>query len=188
MRASIAAVVLVLTYSPELRGQTSVRPVDDGLPHYPVASVQTEFGALWRDRAQHPYVCLVGRVALDSSAATYVQVDSLRVADEPWAACNDPAVMGMVKMVDEIPTGTTVDAWGEKMMQQLVRVALRQPNWRIIGVMFAVPTVTIPDTTAVGAPGSDSLRQSLVPAFVWLPRTPDNVRALDEFVPLHTER
>jgi hypothetical protein len=187
MRASLAAVILMLT-CPELRGQTPVRTVDDGLPHYPVASVQTEFGALWRERAHHPYVCLVGRVALDSSAATYVQVDSLRVADEPWTTCNDPAVMGMVKMVDEIPTGTTVDAWGEKMMQQLVRVALRQTNWRIIGVMFAVPTVTVPDTTAVGAPGSDSLRQSLVPAFVWLPRTPDNVRALDEFVPLHTER
>jgi hypothetical protein len=187
MRALTAAVIL-LSLGPELRSQRAVRPVDDGVPHYSSNAVGTQFAALWRERARYPYVCLVGRVALDSSSATFVQVDSLRVADEPWATCNDPAVMGMVKMVDEIPTGTTVDAWGEKMMQQLVRVALRQTNWRIIGVMFAVPTVTVPDTTAVGAPGSDSLRQSLVPAFVWLPRTPDNVRALDEFVPLHTER
>jgi len=74
------------------------------------------------------------------------------------------------------------------MLQQLVAVALRQPNWRIIGVMFAVATVTMPDTTAVGDPGSDSLRQSLVPAFVWLTRTADNVRALDELTQLHTER
>src|SRR6266850_3463553 len=120
-----------------LRGQTLVRPVDDGFPHYSTTSVGTQFAALWRERAHHPYVCLVGRVALDSSSATYVQVDSLRVADEPWATCNDPAVMGTVKLVDEIPTGMTVEAWGEKMMQQLVGVALRQPNWRIIGVMFA---------------------------------------------------
>ena len=54
--------------------------------------------------------------------------------------------------------------------------------------MFAVATVTMPDTTAVGDPGSDSLRQSLVPAFVWLTRTAGNVRALDELTPLHTER
>src|SRR6267378_1779849 len=154
MRASLAAVILMLTY-PELRGQTPVRPVDDGLPHYPVASVQTEFGALWRERARHPYVCLVGRVALDSSAATYVQVDSLRVADEPWATCNDPAVMGMVKLVDEIPTGTTVEAWGETMLQELVAVALRQPNWRIIGVMFASAILTMPDPTATDTSGSD---------------------------------
>ena len=60
--------------------------------------------------------------------------------------------------------------------------------WAIIGVMFAVATVTMPDTTAVGDPGSDSLRQSLVPAFVWLTRTADNVRALDELTPLRTER
>ena len=188
MRALIAAVILMLGHSPEVRGQTPVRPVDDGLPHYPVASVQIEFAPLWRQRAHHPYVCLVGRVALDSSAATYVQVDSLRVADEPWTTCNDPAVMGVVKMVDEMPTGTTVDAWGETMLQQLVTVALRQPNWRIIGVMFAVATVTMPDTTAVDAPGGDSLRPSLVPAFVWLPRTADNVRALDELIPSNTDR
>ena len=101
MRAAIAAVILIFSYAPELWGQRPVRPVDDGFPRYPVASVQTEFAALWRQRAHHPYVCVVGRVALDSSAATYVQVDSLRVADEPWTACNDPAVMGVVKMVDE---------------------------------------------------------------------------------------
>ena len=186
MRASLAAVILMLT-CPELRGQTPVRPVDDGLPHYPVASVQTEFAASWRQRADHPYVCLVGRVALDSSAATYVQVDSLRMADEPWATCNDPAVMGMVKLVDEIPTGTTVEAWGETMLQELVAVALRQPNWRIIGVMFSA-TVTMPDATATDTSGSDSLRASLVPGFLWWPRTADNVRALDELIPLHTER
>jgi hypothetical protein len=188
MRVAIAAVILIFSYGPELRGQRPVRPVDDGFPRYPVASVQTEFAALWRQRAHHPYVCLVGRVALDSSAATYLQVDSLRVADEPWTACNEPAVMGVVKMVDEMPSGTTMDAWGETMLQQLVAVALRQPNWRIIGVMFAVATVTMRDTTPVGDPGSDSLRQSLVPAFVWLTRTADNVRALDELTPLHTER
>ncbi len=67
------------------------------------------------------------------------------------------------------------------MLQQLVGVALRQPNWRIIGVMFAVPTVTIP--TATDPTGSDSLRESLVPGFVWWPRTPDNVRALDVLTP-----
>ncbi len=110
MRAAIAAVILIFSYAPELWGQRPVRPVDDGFPRYPVASVQTEFAALWRQRAHHPYVCVVGRVALDSSAATYVQVDSLRVADEPWTACNDPAVMGVVKMVDEMPSGTTMDA------------------------------------------------------------------------------
>ena len=188
MKALAAAVVIMLSPCPELRSQTPVRPVDDGFPRYPVASIETQYARLWRQRAQHPYVCLIGRVALDSSAATYVQVDSLRLADEPWTTCNDPAVMGVVKMVDEMPPGVTVEAWGETMLQQLVAVALRQPNWRIIGVMFAVATVTMPDTTAVGDPGSDSLRQSLVPAFVWLTRTADNVRALDELTPLRTER
>ncbi len=62
MRALIAAAVILLSLSAELRGQTAVRPVDDGVPHY-------------------------------SSSATFVEVDSLRVADEPWATCNDPAVM-----------------------------------------------------------------------------------------------
>jgi len=181
MRVLIAAAVILLSLGPELRGQSAVRPVDDGEPHYSSTAVGRQFAALWRERARHPYICLVGRVALDSSSATFVQVDSLRVADEPWAACNDLAVMGTVKLVDEIPSGMTVDAWGEMMLQQLVGVALRQPNWRIIGVMFAVPTVTIP--TATDPTGSDSLRESLVPGFLWWPRTPDNVRALDVLTP-----
>lgn len=185
MRALIAAAAIMFSSGPELRGQTPVRPVDDGFPRYSITSVQTQFAALWRQRADHPYVCLVGRVALDSSAATYVQVDSLRVADEPWTTCNDPAVMGTVKLVDEIPTGTTVDAWGETMLQQLVAVALRQPNWRIIGVMFAV---TMPGATATDTPGSDSVRESLVPGFLWWPRTADNVRALDELTQSNTDR
>jgi len=183
MRVLIAAAVILLSRGPELRGQTAVRPVDDGEPHYSSTAVGREFVALWRARARHPYVCLVGRVALDSSSATFVQVDSLRVADEPWATCNDPAVMGMVKLVDEIPSGMTVEAWGETMLQQLVGVALRQPNWRIIGVMFAVPTVTMPGPMATDPTAGDSLRESLVPGFLWWPRTPDNVRALDVLTP-----
>ena len=183
MRALIAAAVIILSSGPELRGQTPVRPVDDGVPHYSSNAVGTQFAALWRERARHPYVCLVGRVALDSSSATFVQVDSLRVADEPWATCNDPAVMGTVKLVDEIPSGMTLDAWGEMMLQQLVGVALRQPNWRIIGLMFAVRTVTMPSATAADPTGSDSLRESLVPGFLWWPRTADNVHALDVLTP-----
>jgi len=183
MRALIAAAVILLSAGPELLGQAPVRPVDDGVPHYSTTAVATQFAALWRERARHPYVCLVGRVALDSSSATYVQVDSLRVADEPWATCNDPAVMGTVKLVDEIPTGMTVDAWGETMLQQLVGAALRQPNWRIIGVMFAVTTVTLAGATATDPAGSDSLRESLVPGFLWWPRTADNVRALHVLTP-----
>jgi len=183
MRALIAAAVTILSSGPDLRGQTPVRPVDDGVPHYSSNAVGTQFAALWRERARHPYLCLVGRVALDSSSATFVQVDSLRVADEPWATCNDPVVMGTVKLVDEIPSDMTVDAWGEMMLQQLVGVALRQPNWRIIGLMFAVPTVTMPSATATDPTGSDSVRESLVPGFLWWPRTPDNVRALDVLTP-----
>ena len=91
--------------------------------------------------------------------------------------------MGMVKLVDAIPTGATLDTWGETMLQQLVAVALRQPNWRIIGVMFAVPTVTLPGAAATETPGSNSLRESLVPGFLWWPRTADNVRALDVLTP-----
>jgi len=188
MKALAAAVAIMLGSCLELRSQTPARPVDDGFPRYPVASVETQFAELWRQRTQHPYVCLIGRVALDSSAATYVEVDSLRPADEPWTTCNDPAVMGLVKMVDQLPAGMSVDAWGETMLQQLVAVALRQPNWRIIGLMFAIATVTMPDTTAVDAPGSSSLGQSLVPAFLWLPRTADNVRVLNQLIPSSTER
>jgi hypothetical protein len=132
-------------------------------------------------------VCLIGRVALDSTDATYVRVDSLRVADEPWTSCNDPPVMGMVKMVGEIRTDATANAWGETMLRQLVAVALRQPNWRLIGVMFAVATTTVSDTTA-SVPATDSLRQSLVPAFLWWPRTAENLRVLDQLVPLQTDR
>jgi hypothetical protein len=187
MRPLTVAALIVFSSCPELRSQTPVRPVDDGFPHYSVASVEAQYVELWRQRTRHPYLCLIGRVALDSSAATYVEVDSLRVADEPWTTCNDPAVMGMVKMVDEIPTGTTADAWAEAMLRQLVGVALQQPNWRIIGVMFAVATVTLPDTSAI-APGGDSLHQSLVPGFLWWPRTADNLRALDQLIPLNTNR
>jgi hypothetical protein len=183
MRVLIAAAVMLLSWGPELRGQTAVRPVDDGVPHYSSNAIGTQFAALWRERARHPYVCLVGRVALDSSSATFVRVDSLRVADEPWATCNDPAVMGTVKLVDEIPPGMTLDAWGEMMLQQLVGAALRQPNWRIIGVMFAVATVTMPGPTATDPTGGDPLRESLVPGFLWWSRTPDNVRALDLLTP-----
>jgi len=183
MRTLAAAALIVFSSCLELRSQTPVRPVDDGFPRYSVASVESQYAGLWRQRARHPYVCLVGRVALDSSSATFVQVDSLRVADEPWATCNDPAVMGTVKLVDEIPSGVTLDAWGEMMLQQLVGVALRQPNWRIIGLMFAVPTVTMPSATATDPTGSDSLRESLVPGFLWWPRTADNVRALDVLTP-----
>ncbi len=50
------------------------------------------------------------------------------------------------------------------MLQELVAVALRQPNWRIIGVMFALATVTMHDGT------------------------PTDVRALDELIPLQPER
>ena len=46
----------------------------------------------------------------------------------------------------------------------------------------------MPDTTAVDAPGSSSLGQSLVPAFLWLPRTADNVRVLNQLIPSSTER
>ena len=63
-----------------------------------------------------------------------------------------------------VPTGTTVEAWGHTMLQELVAVALRQPNWRIIGVMFALATVTMHDGT------------------------PTDVRALDELIPLQPER
>src|SRR2546422_11614746 len=102
MRVLIAAAVPLLSWGPELRSQTAVRPVDDGVPHYSSNAVGTEFAALWRERARHPYVCLVGRGALDSSSATFVQVDSLRVADEPWATCNDPFVMGAGKLGGEM--------------------------------------------------------------------------------------
>ncbi|PYO98837.1 MAG: hypothetical protein DMD60_03105 [Gemmatimonadetes bacterium] len=187
MRTWTAAALIMFGSCLELQSQSPVRPVDDGFPRYSVASVEAQYAGLWRQRTLHPYVCLIGRVALDSSAATYVEVDSLRVADEPWSTCNDPAVMGMVKMVDEIPTGTTAEAWGETMLGQLVAVALRQPNWRIIGVMFAVATVTLPDTTAITA-GGDSLPRSLVPGFLWWPRTADNLRALDQLIPSNTDR
>ena len=177
MKAMAVAAAMMLSSSLELRGQAPVRPVDDGFPRYPVTSVEAQFARLWRQRTEHPYVCLIGRVGLDSSAATFVQVDSLRLADEPWTTCNDPAVMGLVKMVDEMPAGVTMEAWGETMLQQLVAVALRQPNWRIIGAMFAIASVNMSDSTAVDAP-------SLVPAFLWLPRTADNVRVLDQLTPL----
>jgi len=177
VKALAAAVAIMLGSSLELRTQTPVRPVDDGFPRYPVASVETRFAELWRQRGRHPYVCLIGRVALDSSAATYVEVDSLRPADEPWTTCNDPPVMGLVKMVDQLPAGMSVDVWGETMLQQLVAVALRQPNWRVIGVMFAIAGANMSDSTVVDAP-------SLVPAFLWLPRTEENVRVLNELTPL----
>src|SRR3989442_14062348 len=135
MKALAAAVVIMLSPCPELRSQTPVRPVDDGFPRYPVASIETQYARLWRQRAQHPYVCLIGRVALDSSAATYVQVDSLRLADEPWTTCNDPAGMGGVKMVDEMPPGGTVEAWGGTRLHQLVAVALGQPNCGALGLI-----------------------------------------------------
>jgi len=189
MKAMAAAAAIMLGSCLDLRSQAPVRPVDDGFPRYPVVSVEAQFARLWRQRTQHPYVCLIGRVALDSSAATFVQVDSLRPAAEPWATCNDPPVMGVVKMVDEMPTGMTVDAWGETMLPQLVGVALRQPNWRTIGVMFAVATVTMSDTIAADTPGGgESLGQSLVPAFLWLSRTADNVRVLKQLIRLNTER
>ncbi len=188
MKALAAAAAIMLSSFLELPSQAPVRPVDDGFPRYPITSVESQFAKLWRQRTEHPYVCLIGRVGLDSSAATFVQVDSLRLADEPWTTCNDPAVMGVVKMVDEMPPGMTVEAWGETMLQQLVGVALRQPNWRTIGVMFAIATVTMPDPTAGETPDSDSLGQSLVPAFLWLPRTADNVRVLDQLSPLNIER
>lgn len=171
---------LFLGHSSDLRAQAPVHPIDDGFPRYPVATVETQFATLWRQRAQHPYVCLVGQVAADAGAGTYVQVDSLRVADEPWATCNDPDVMGMVKLVDEVPDGTTLEAWGETTAQQLVAVALRQPNWRIIGVMFATVTATMPDAAAASPTDGPSLQRSLVPAFLWWPRTAENVRVLDE--------
>ena len=63
------------------------------------------------------------------------------------------------------------------MLQQLVAVALRQPNWRVIGVMFAIASANMSDSTVVDAP-------YLVPAFLWLPRTEENVRVLNELTPL----
>lgn len=179
LAASLVA-ALVLGHTPGLLGQTPVFPIDDGFPRYPVDTIETQFAALWRQRAQHPYVCLVGHVASDPGAGTYVQVDSLRVADEPWATCNDPDVMGMVKLVDQLPDSTTLDAWGETTVPQLVAVALRQPNWRIIGVMFATVTTTIPEAAAANDTDGPSLQRSLVPAFLWWPRTAENVRVLDE--------
>jgi hypothetical protein len=49
--------------------------------------------------------------------------------------------------------------------------------------MFAVTTVAMPGATLTDTPGSDSLSESLVPGFLWWPRTADNVRALDVLTP-----
>src|SRR3989442_14627558 len=103
MRVLIAAAVILLSSGPELRGQTAVRPVDDGVPHYSSNAVGTQFAALWRERARPPFICLVGRGALDSSSATLVQVDNPQGTGQPLGTCNRPAVMGTVKLVDEIP-------------------------------------------------------------------------------------
>src|SRR3989442_13227300 len=103
MRVLIAAAVILLSSGPELRGQTAVRPVDDGVPHYSSNAVGTQFAALWRERARPPYVCLVGRGAPDSSSATFLQVGSLRGTGQPPATCNDPPRMGGGKLGDEVP-------------------------------------------------------------------------------------
>src|SRR5260221_12745074 len=102
MRALTAAVIL-LSLGPELRSQTAVRPVDDGVPHYSSNAVGTQFAALWRERARPPYVCLVGRGALDASSPTFFQVDSLRVAGEPLGTCHGSPGTWMVQVGHENP-------------------------------------------------------------------------------------
>ena len=68
MKSLAAAAAIMLGSFLELPSQAPVRPVDDGFPRYPITAVETQFARLWRQRTEHPYVCLIGRVALESSA------------------------------------------------------------------------------------------------------------------------
>src|SRR2546429_7580669 len=98
MRALTAA-VLLLSLGPELRSQTAVRPVDDGVPHYSSNAVGTQFAALWRGPARPPFLFLVGPAPRHSSSPTLVQMGSLRGAGEPRAARNDSLPLGAGKVV-----------------------------------------------------------------------------------------
>src|SRR5256885_16726047 len=112
MRALIAAAVIILSSGPDLRGQTPVRPVDDGVPHYSSNAVGTQFAALWRESARPPYLCLVGRGAAHSSSPTFLQRGRLRVGGGAWGTGHDPVVLGAGQLVGGVPSDQTVGASG----------------------------------------------------------------------------